>query len=105
MLNRTASATQAEAVVGDRPKPRSRRIYWSCERDAVLFPTLRQTGTRTCDRRRLVVQRFIAEKNIQHFKNLLAREVDERRREVLRRMIGEEEVKLAASPPDDPRPS
>lgn len=47
----------------------------------------------------LVVQRFMAEKNIQNFKVLLERETDEAQRAVLMRMIREEEAKLAALPP------
>lgn len=46
-----------------------------------------------------VVQRFVAEKNIQHFNMLLEGETDESRRAVLQRMIHEEEAKLAELPP------
>jgi hypothetical protein len=42
-----------------------------------------------------IVQKFIAEQNIQHFKASLARETDEGRRALLRRLLAEEEVKLA----------
>ena len=41
------------------------------------------------------MQRFIAEQNIHHFKDLLAQEQDPSRREMLERMIAEEELKLA----------
>jgi hypothetical protein len=42
-----------------------------------------------------VVQRFIADQNIQHFKAALAHEKDESRRAVLERLLAEEEAKLA----------
>ncbi len=41
------------------------------------------------------MQRFIAERNIQHFKAALAREADETRRALLERLLGEEQAKLA----------
>lgn len=45
------------------------------------------------------MHRFVAEKNIQHFKLLLARETDEARRDTLRRLIQAEQAKLIVSPP------
>jgi hypothetical protein len=42
------------------------------------------------------MQKFVANQNIQHFRELLARETDPRQRELLQRMIREEEAKLAA---------
>ena len=41
------------------------------------------------------MQQFVAEQNIHHFKDLLVREQDPARRELLERMIAEEELKLA----------
>ena len=40
------------------------------------------------------MQKFVAEQNIRHFREMLASETDEQRRESLRRLIAEEEAKL-----------
>ena len=42
------------------------------------------------------MQKFVASQNIHHFRELLARETDPRQRELLQRMIQEEEAKLEA---------
>jgi hypothetical protein len=42
------------------------------------------------------MQKFVAEQNIHHFKDLLARETDPRQRQLLQLMIDEEEAKLEA---------
>jgi hypothetical protein len=42
------------------------------------------------------MQKFVAEQNIQHFRERLARETDPHQRELLQRMIDEEEAKLQA---------
>lgn len=47
------------------------------------------------------MHRFVTEKNIEHFKLLLAKEADETRKAMLRRMIREEEAKLAELDPRD----
>ena len=50
------------------------------------------------------MQRFVAEQNIEHFKASLASETDEGRRAMLKRLLAEEVVKLAAENaklPDD----
>jgi hypothetical protein len=41
------------------------------------------------------MQKFVAEQNIRHFNELLAGETDSGRRELLLRMIADEEAKLA----------
>jgi hypothetical protein len=43
------------------------------------------------------MDRFIALRNIEHFRELLAKEIDEAKREQLLRLIAEEEVKLKAA--------
>jgi hypothetical protein len=45
------------------------------------------------------MDRTIARLNIEHFRRLLARETDESRRQVIMRLMAEEEAKLA-----DPKP-
>lgn len=45
------------------------------------------------------MDRTVARLNIEHFRRLLAKETDETRRQVLQRLLAEEEAKLA-----DPRP-
>lgn len=50
------------------------------------------------------VDRTIARLNIAHFRKLLAEEMDEAKRSVVRRLLAEEEAKLAAlDTPPDPR--
>ena len=41
------------------------------------------------------MDRTVARLNIEHFRRLLAKENDENRREALRRLLAEEEAKLA----------
>jgi hypothetical protein len=43
------------------------------------------------------MDRFIALRNLEHFRELLAKETDEAKREQLLRLITEEEVKLKAA--------
>jgi hypothetical protein len=45
------------------------------------------------------VDRTVAHLNIEHYKRLLARETDESRRQVLLRLLAEEESKLAEAKP------
>ncbi len=42
------------------------------------------------------MQKFVAKQNIQRFKDMLAAETDDARRQLLQRMIAEEEAKLQA---------
>jgi hypothetical protein len=51
------------------------------------------------------MDRTVARLNIEHFRRLLAEETDETRRRVLRRLLAEEEAKLANSgkPPEKGR--
>ena len=45
------------------------------------------------------MDRSVAQLNIEHYKRLLERETDERRRQLLLRLLAEEEAKIA-----EPRP-
>ncbi len=45
------------------------------------------------------MDRSVARLNIEHYKRLLARETDEARRQVLLRLLAEEEAKIAESGP------
>jgi hypothetical protein len=47
------------------------------------------------------VQKFLAEQNILHFKASLARETDAARRVMLKRLLAEEEAKLADEQTDE----
>lgn len=53
------------------------------------------------------MDRTVAKLNIEHYKRLLATEIDESRRKVLLRLLAEEEAKLAKSgaPPQTPSKS
>jgi hypothetical protein len=42
-----------------------------------------------------MVDRFVAQHNIEHFRELISKETDEGKRQVLQRLLAEEEVKLA----------
>jgi hypothetical protein len=54
-------------------------------------------------RRRYGVQRKIGRLNVEHFRKLLATETDENKRQMLLRLLAEEEAKLKAvtTPPRD----
>ena len=54
----------------------------------LLVSALRYSGGATLDR-------SVARLNIEHYKRMLARETDETRRQVLLRLLAEEEAKLA----------
>jgi hypothetical protein len=41
--------------------------------------------------------RFVAQLNIDHYREMLARETDESKRKVIEQLLAEEEVKLAAA--------
>ncbi len=47
------------------------------------------------------VDRSVARLNIEHYKRLLARETDEARRQLLLRLLAEEEAKIADSRPQE----
>ena len=47
------------------------------------------------------MDRTVARLNIEHFRRLLAKETDETRRQVLIRLLAEEEAKLAGNAPKD----
>ena len=47
------------------------------------------------------LDRTVARLNIEHFRRLLATETDESRRQVLIRLLAEEEAKLAGNAPKD----
>jgi hypothetical protein len=47
------------------------------------------------------MDRTIARLNIEHFRRLLAKETDESRRQVLQRLLAEEEAKLAEPGPKE----
>jgi hypothetical protein len=47
------------------------------------------------------MDRTVARLNIEHYRRLLAQETDEARRQTLRRLLAEEEAKLADKPPPD----
>lgn len=49
------------------------------------------------------MERTVARLNIEHFRRLLAEETDESKRQRLLRLLAEEEAKLAASKPNEPR--
>ncbi len=50
------------------------------------------------------MDRSVARLNIEHYKRLLARETDEQRRQVLLRLLAEEEAKIAdCKPPERKR--
>jgi hypothetical protein len=78
---------------GEHEHERSRELYWTFASNA-RHHWLSKLWARQ-ELRRLAMQKFVAEQNIHHFKALLAGEADGPRREVLLRMIAEEEAKLA----------
>jgi hypothetical protein len=41
-----------------------------------------------------MVDRFVAQHNIEHFRELIAKETDQGKRQTLRRLLAEEEAKL-----------
>ena len=43
------------------------------------------------------MDRFVAHQNIEHYRDMLAKEPDEHKRAVLARLLAEEEAKLAAA--------
>jgi len=45
------------------------------------------------------MDRTVARLNIEHYRRLLARETDETRRQLLQRLLAEEEAKIADSQP------
>ncbi len=45
------------------------------------------------------MDRTVAHLNIEHYKRLLATETDENKRKMLKKLLGEEEAKLAAAHP------
>ena len=47
------------------------------------------------------MDRPVAHYNIEHYRRLLAKETDESRRQMLQRLLAEEEAKLAANAPPD----
>jgi hypothetical protein len=49
------------------------------------------------------MDRFVARSNIEHFRAQLARETDETKRQLLIRLISDEEAKLKAMPLDGSR--
>lgn len=49
------------------------------------------------------VNRSVAHLNIEHYKRLLAQETDEMRRQLLLRLLAEEEAKIANSDPPEPK--
>ena len=49
------------------------------------------------------MDRSVAQLNIEHYKRLLARETDEARRQLLLRLLAEEEAKIADSKPPEPK--
>ena len=50
--------------------------------------------------RKGAMDRTVARLNIEHFRRLLAKETDESRRQILQRLLAEEEAKLAAPGPE-----
>ena len=50
------------------------------------------------------LDRTVAKLNIEHYRRLLAAETDETRRQVLLKLLGEEEKKLADSEGNPPKP-
>ncbi|HEY6859876.1 MAG TPA: hypothetical protein VI358_08840 [Pseudolabrys sp.] len=51
------------------------------------------------------MDKAIARLNIEHYRKLLANEVDETRRHTMRRLLAEEEAKLAALEDEHSRPA
>jgi hypothetical protein len=49
------------------------------------------------------VDRTVAHLNIEHYKRLLAAETDESKRKTLKKLLAEEEAKLASVQPNGPR--
>lgn len=49
------------------------------------------------------MDRSVAHLNIEHYKQLLARETGEARRQLLLRLLAEEEAKIANSSPPEPK--
>lgn len=49
------------------------------------------------------MNRSVAHLNIEHYKRLLAQETDEMRRQLLLRLLAEEEAKIANSDPPEPK--
>jgi len=47
------------------------------------------------------MDRTVAHLNIQHYRRLLEKETDEQRRQVLQRLLAEEEAKVADNAPRD----
>jgi hypothetical protein len=47
------------------------------------------------------MDRTVAHYNVEHYRRLLAQELDETRRQMLLRLLAEEEAKLAAKAPED----
>jgi len=47
------------------------------------------------------MDRSVARLNIEHFRRLLAKETDEQRRQMLMRLLAEEEAKIADSAPNE----
>ena len=47
------------------------------------------------------MDRSVARLNIEHFRRLLAKETDESRRQVIERLLAEEEAKLAGNAPKE----
>jgi hypothetical protein len=46
------------------------------------------------------MDRAVARLNIEHYRSLLAKETDHARRQIIRRLLAEEEAKLAAPAPE-----
>jgi hypothetical protein len=51
------------------------------------------------------MQDFIHQKNLEHFRNLLARTQDTAGRELIRKLLAEEEAKVLSPDPGDHKPS
>jgi hypothetical protein len=49
------------------------------------------------------VDRSVAHLNIEHYRRLLAEEIDETRRQTLLRLLAEEEAKIAKAPSPEPK--
>lgn len=49
------------------------------------------------------MDRTVARLNVEHFRRLLATETDEERRQILQKLLAEEEAKLAGNRPADLR--
>lgn len=47
------------------------------------------------------MDRTVAHMNVEHYRRLLAVETDEERRQVLQRLLAEEEAKISAPKPSD----